>query len=69
MKAGDRYTLSYRPGAGVTLALNGRTVASTADDRAGALLFAVWLGRAPLNEDKKRALLGYRLHAATETAR
>lgn len=69
VKSGDRYTLSYRPGAGVALSLNGRVVARTADDAAGALLFSVWLGAAPLNAEKKRDLLAYRLHGAPGDSR
>ncbi len=62
VRAGDRYTLTHVPGAGVTLALNGRVVARAPRDETAAAIFAVWLGPAPLNEAKKRDLLGYRLH-------
>jgi len=60
VRAGDRYTLTYRPGQGVSLALNGRVVAHTARDDAAAALFAVWLGAQPLDTDQKRALLALR---------
>lgn len=59
---GDRYTLTYLPGSGVTLAFNGRPVVRSDSDAVAALLFSVWLGASPLDEDKKRALLAYRLH-------
>lgn len=62
VRAGDRYTLTHVPGAGVTLALNGRVVARAPRDETAAAIFAVWLGAAPLNVAKKRDLLGYRLH-------
>lgn len=62
VRAGDRYTLTHVPGAGVTLALNGRVVARVPRDETAAAIFAVWLGPAPLNDAKKRDLLGYRLH-------
>lgn len=62
VRAGDRYTLTHLPGAGVTLALNGRVVARAPRDETAAAIFAVWLGTAPLNEANKRDLLGYRLH-------
>jgi hypothetical protein len=60
VRAGDRYTLTYRPGRGVSLARNGRVVAHTARDEAAAPLFAVWLGAQPLDAAQKRALLALR---------
>lgn len=59
---GDRYTLSYQPGRGTRLLFNGREVARRDEPALSALIFSVWLGKSPLNEDKKRALLAYRQH-------
>lgn len=62
VRRGDRYTLTYVPGEGVVLALNGRAVARSPRDGVAAAIFAVWLGPSPLDDAKKRALLSYRLH-------
>lgn len=64
---GDRYTLTYVPGDGVRLALNGREVAHVPRDAVAAAIFAVWLGSAPLDAEKKRALLAFR-HVPPERA-
>jgi hypothetical protein len=55
---GDRYALTYLPGVGTELALNGqpRGVVEGADF--AAALFSMWLGERPLDEPFKRALLG-----------
>jgi hypothetical protein len=57
VKAGDRYALTYVPGIGTELALNGRALGSVPGaDLAGAL-FAIWLGKVPIDDALKRALL------------
>ena len=55
---GDRYALTYLPGVGTQLVLNGqpRGVVEGADF--AAALFSMWLGRRPFDDAFKRALLG-----------
>ncbi|UCE84713.1 MAG: chalcone isomerase family protein [Deltaproteobacteria bacterium] len=57
VEPGDRYTLTYVPGAGTELARNGepRGVVPGADF--AAAIFAIWLGDAPLDASLKRQLL------------
>ncbi len=62
VRDGDHYTLTHRPGHGVTLARNGRVVAQTPREAAAAALFAVWLGPQPLDATQKRALLALDQH-------
>jgi hypothetical protein len=55
---GDTLTYSYRPGRGVRIAVNNKTV-GTVDGRPFArALFGVWLGDSPPNAGLKRGLLG-----------
>lgn len=58
VKPGDRYSLTYLPGKGTTLALNGTPLGTVTGADFAAGLFAVWLGPAPLDEGLKRVLLG-----------
>lgn len=57
VEEGDRYALTYRPGSGTELALNGEPLVSVEGaDFAGAY-FAIWLGPDPADEGLKRRLL------------
>jgi hypothetical protein len=58
VQPGDRYTLTYIPGVGTELALNGvpRGVIQGADF--AAAIFSLWLGDQPIDERFKRSLLG-----------
>ena len=55
---GDRYTLTYIPGRGTTLALNGRPLGTVAGSEFAAALFGIWLGSNPLDRNLKELLLG-----------
>jgi hypothetical protein len=57
VKPGDRYALTYLPGRGTELTLNGvpLTVIEGADF--AEAYFGIWLGREPLDAGLKRALL------------
>ncbi|MEM1182993.1 MAG: chalcone isomerase family protein [Acidobacteriota bacterium] len=57
VKAGDRYSLTYRPGEGTELAHNGRqlTVVDGADF--AAAYFAIWLGPSSIDRKLRRQLL------------
>jgi len=58
VKPGDRYALTYLPGRGLELALNGvpRGAPVEGADFAAAI-FAIWFGRVPFDEGLKRELL------------
>ena len=55
---GDRYTLTYLPGAGTELGLNGEALGIVEGEDFADALFAIWLGRHPLDETLKEELLG-----------
>lgn len=58
VKPGDRYAFTYMPGGGSTLMLNGEKLAIFEGlDFANAFL-SIWVGRNPIDEGLKRALLG-----------
>jgi hypothetical protein len=58
VRPGDRYALTYLPGRGTELALNGRPLGVVdGADFAGAV-FSIWLGPAPLDRGLKRDLQG-----------
>lgn len=57
---GDRYALTYLPGRGTELALNGKPLGVIAGAEFAAAVFAMWLGPAPMNAAFKEQLLGVR---------
>lgn len=58
IKPGDRYALTYVPGRGTELSLNGTPLVTIeGDDFAGAY-FAIWLGPQPIDRELKDKLLG-----------
>ena len=57
VEPGDRYSLTYLPGSGTELALNGEALGSVAGDVFSAALFAIWLGPRALDADLRTALL------------
>jgi hypothetical protein len=57
---GDRYALTYLPGVGTELSLNGAPLGRVAGAGFGAAMFSIWLGDVPLDSDLKRRLLGKR---------
>ncbi|MFN8643898.1 MAG: chalcone isomerase family protein [Candidatus Binatia bacterium] len=60
VRPGDRYALTYLPGVGTELALNGRALGTIPGADFAAALFAIWLGPDPLDGDLKRSLLASR---------
>jgi hypothetical protein len=58
VKPGDRYALTYIPGWGTELSLNGEPLGITPGAEFAAAMFSIWLGPQPLNIDFKQALLG-----------
>jgi Chalcone isomerase-like len=60
VQPGDRYALTYRPGRGTELSLNGTPLGRIAGDDFAAAVFAIWLGTDPIDTDFRDALLGVR---------
>jgi hypothetical protein len=56
---GDRYALTYLPGVGTQLSLNGSVLGTVAGSDLAKALFAIWLGRVPVDDSLKQALLGH----------
>ena len=57
IEPGDRYALTYVPGVGTELALNGRRLGVLEGADFSAALFAIWVGDEPLDESLRRQLL------------
>jgi hypothetical protein len=53
----DRYSLTYQPGRGTELALNGTPLIVIEGSDFAAAYFGIWLGREPIDEKLKRDLL------------
>jgi len=60
VQPGDRYSLTYIPGKGTELALNGKTKGIIKGADFASALFSMWLGKFPMNEPFKKQLLGLR---------
>ena len=60
VRPGDRYSLTYIPGKGTELALNGKAKGIIKGADFASALFSMWLGESPMNEPFKKQLLGLR---------
>ncbi len=60
VKPGDRYALTYLPGKGTELALNGTPLVVIEGADFAAAYFGIWLGRDSLDDTLKEDLLGKR---------
>jgi len=58
LKEGDQMVFTYVPGTGTSLAINGNDKLTIAGAAFAPVLFSVWLGPKPPNEDLKKGLLG-----------
>jgi len=58
IKPGDRYALTFVPGRGTELSLNGTPLVTIEGDDFAAAYFAIWLGPDPIDRDLKKHLLG-----------
>jgi hypothetical protein len=58
VQPGDRYALTYIPGKGTELALNGEPKGTVEGADFAAALFSIWLGPEPINESFKKQILG-----------
>jgi len=57
VKPGDRYALTYLPGRGTELALNGTPLAVIEGADFAAAYFGIWLGKTAIDDKLKRDLL------------
>jgi hypothetical protein len=57
VQPGDRYSLTYIPGKGTELALNGEPKGVVEGADFAAALFSIWLGPKPISESLKKDLL------------
>ncbi|MBW2541677.1 MAG: chalcone isomerase family protein [Deltaproteobacteria bacterium] len=57
VEPGDRYSLTYLPGRGTELALNGEPKGLVAGADFSSALFSIWIGPNPLNDGLRRQLL------------
>jgi hypothetical protein len=57
VEPGDRYALTYLPGIGTELALNGEPLGLIKGSEFSSALFAIWIGQRPVNEPLRAALL------------
>ena len=60
VRPGDRYSLTYIPGKGTQLALNGQPKGIIEGADFASAIFSIWLGPRPLSSSLKAALLGNR---------
>ena len=57
VRPGDRYSLTYIPGKGTELALNGKPKGTVEGSEFAAALFSIWLGKRPIDESFKKQIL------------
>ena len=58
VQPGDRYSLTYIPGKGTELALNGVPKGTVEGADFAAAIFSIWLGQKPIKESFRKKLLG-----------
>jgi hypothetical protein len=58
VKPGDRYSLTYIPGKGTELALNGDPKGIIEGSEFAAALFSIWIGSNPIDKKFKKQILG-----------
>lgn len=57
VRPGDRYALTYVPGKGTELSLNGELLGSVPGESFSKALFGIWIGADPLDEKLRKNLL------------
>jgi len=60
VQPGDRYSLTFVPGQGTELALNGKLLGTIPGKDFARAVFGVWLGANPIDDDFRDLLLGVR---------
>jgi len=56
VKAGQRYTFTYRPGQGLEMALDGEVLGQVQSDEFAAAYFSIWLGPNPVSRSLQKGL-------------
>ena len=59
VQPGDRYALTYLPGEGTRLSLNGKILGTISGDDFARAVFSIWLGANPIDETFRDQLLGF----------
>jgi len=59
VKSGDEMVVTYVPGTGSSLAINGQKKVTVTGSGFATVLFSVWLGPKPPNADLKKGMLGH----------
>jgi len=60
VKEGDRSALTFVPGSGTTLSINGNPVTTIEGDDFARLYFTIWFGEKPISESLKKAVFDSR---------
>ena len=58
VKPGDRYALTYVPGKGTELALNGEVLGTIEGEDYASAIYGMWLGDNPMNKSFRQQLMG-----------
>ena len=58
VEPGDRYSLTYIPGRGTELALNGNPKGIVEGSEFATALFSIWIGQKPIDKSFKKQILG-----------
>ena len=58
VEPGDRYSLTYIPGRGTELALNGEPKGVVEGSEFASALFSIWIGQKPIDKSFKKQILG-----------
>lgn len=58
VEPGDRYALTYVPGKGTELALNGEPKGVVEGAEFASALFSIWIGKKPIDKSFKRQIMG-----------
>lgn len=58
VKPGDRYALTYIPGKGTELSLNGEPRGIVKGAEFASALFSIWIGEKPIDKSFKRQIMG-----------
>lgn len=59
VKKGDRYSITYYPGRGTTLALNKKALGTVKGALFARAIFSVWIGKEPISKKFRSKVLGY----------
>jgi len=58
VRPGDRYAITYIPGKGTTLELNGKVEGTVEGELFSKALFSIWIGKNPIDRDFRKKIMG-----------